>query len=857
MGSLDIEQDAAQNSQTGVRNIAELISDIIGDATGVGDLALDQIIDRNTIQALMEKVTRLTGLATAILDLKGNILVATGWQDICTKFHRCNCRTAAYCRESDLFLAQNVKPGEYIAYKCKNNMWDVVTPLYIAGHYVGNIFAGQFFYDDEVVDENIYITHAEKYGFEKDEYLAALRRVPRVSRDKITALMDYLVALTDFISRLSYANLQLAKSVTNYREAEIKLHQQNEFLQQLIDTIPSPVYFKDTTGRFQGCNREYERISGLKREHIIGRTASDFCDARDSELFTQKDDELFKNPGIQVFETKLRSRGFNGRDVIFYKATYTDTAGAVAGLIGVIIDITEHRKAEETIKMERQQLLSIFSSIEQIIYVIDPKSYEVLYVNEEAQRVLQKNPIGGLCYKELYGFDAPCSFCTNDIILANRGKPYKWEYHNPLVDRDYSITDRIISWPDGREVRFELAVDITDRKRAEAEQIKLRDELFQAQKMESIGRLAGGVAHDFNNMLQVILGYAGFSLRKTDPDSAVYRSLQQIHVAAERSSDLTRQLLAFARKQSVMPQVLNLNESVERMLQMLRRLIGENIELIWRAGTELWSVKIDPAQVDQILANLCTNARDAIGSVGVLTIETSNITVDEQYRSGREEFTPGEYVMLTISDTGCGIDKENQEHLFEPFFTTKGVGQGTGLGLATVFGAVKQNDGFIYVYSEPGMGSTFKIYLPRCCDTATVQVNMEAEACGGTETILLVEDEMAILELGKAILQQYGYNIIAARNPAAALVVAEEYDGPIHLLLSDVVMPGMNGKQLRDKLAVDRPGIKTLYMSGYTANVIAHHGVIDEGVNFLQKPFSELTLVTMVRKILDQALAGK
>ena len=291
---------------------------------------------------------------------------------------------------------------------------------------------------------------------------------------------------------------------------------------------------------------------------------------------------------------------------------------------------------------------------------------------------------------------------------------------------------------------------------------------------------------------------------------------------------------------------------------MLRRLIGENIELVWSPSSELWPIKVDPTQIDQIMANLCANARDAIDSVGVITIATENVTVTEHYHVGREDVTPGEYVQLTVSDTGCGIDKNNQEHLFEPFFTTKEIGRGTGLGLATVFGAVRQNNGFIYVYSELGLGTTFKIYLPRNNESVAESIAMvQGVLERGTETILLVEDEIALLELGKSILEQYGYTVLAAGCPADALALAQQSERQIDLLVSDVVMPGMNGKQLRDRLIMLRPDLKTLYMSGYTADVIAHHGVIDEDVYFLQKPFSEQTLLFTVRQILDRKTNGQ
>ncbi len=389
--------------------------------------------------------------------------------------------------------------------------------------------------------------------------------------------------------------------------------------------------------------------------------------------------------------------------------------------------------------------------------------------------------------------------------------------------------------------------DVTEEKKLEAQ-------LMQAQKLEALGRLAGGVAHDFNNMLVVIIGHAELALENVAPSDPLHAQLQEIDKAARRSADLTRQLLAFARKQTIAPRVLNLNDTVSGMLKMLRRIIGEDIGLAWMPGADLWPVKMDPGQIDQVLANLCVNARDAIAGVGKVTIETGNIAFDEAYCADHAGFVPGEYVLLAVSDNGSGMDKETLVHLFEPFFTTKGMGQGTGLGLATVYGIVKQNGGFINVYSEPGQGTTFKTCFPRHkAEPAEALVESAAKTpLGGMETVLMVEDEMAILNLGKRILEELGYAVLIAKTPGEAIRLVEEHTGEIHLLITDVVMPEMNGRDLAELLASIKPGLKCLYMSGYTANIIANRGVLEEGVHFIQKPFSMKDLAVRVREALDQ-----
>jgi PAS domain S-box-containing protein len=395
--------------------------------------------------------------------------------------------------------------------------------------------------------------------------------------------------------------------------------------------------------------------------------------------------------------------------------------------------------------------------------------------------------------------------------------------------------------------------DITERLQSEKERKRLQDQLNQAQKMESVGRLAGGVAHDFNNMLGIIIGHVELAMVQVTSTSKLHNDLVEIQKAAQRSADLTSQLLAFARKQTVLPKVLDLNHTITLMIKMLRRLIGEDIEMVWRPGADLWSVEIDPAQIDQILVNLCVNAKDAIDDGGKILIETQNVEIDDAYCGKHAGCKPGHYVMLAFSDNGCGVDDQLRDHLFEPFFTTKEVGKGTGLGLATVYGIVKQNKGYIYVYSEPGQGTTFKVYLPRSLEAVPeLPVSPSVKIAKGTETILLVEDEAAIMKLTATALGRCGYTVIAASSPAEALAIVEQKAGPIDLLLTDVVMPGMNGRQLKELVEKQLPNIQTLYMSGYTAKAVALRGILTDDVHFLQKPFTPSTLARKVRKVFDK-----
>lgn len=398
---------------------------------------------------------------------------------------------------------------------------------------------------------------------------------------------------------------------------------------------------------------------------------------------------------------------------------------------------------------------------------------------------------------------------------------------------------------------YVLASDLTEKKRSEAEKGKLELKLYETDKIKTIGTLAGGIAHDFNNMLGVIIGYSELILAQTDSSHQFYTELKEIRKAAQRSADLTRKLLTFARRQTVSPKVLDLNQTVEGMLTMLRRLIGENIKLIWMPGNNLWPIKMDPSQIDQILANLCVNARDAIlPGIGKITIETKNTTFDGKYSDEHTGAISKEFVQLVVSDTGGGIDKETIAHIFEPFYTTKRVGEGTGLGLATVYGAVKQNNGDIKACSEPDLGTSFEIHIPRHLEKTISVLEYTEPIVHGDEIIMLVEDEPTLLHMIKGMLESLGYSVIAAGTPSKAIQLASSFQGQIHLLATDVIMPEMNGSQLAKQLMEIRPEMKHLFMSGYTDNVIADQGVLKEGVSFIQKPFSINELANKIRAAL-------
>ncbi|NMB77103.1 MAG: PAS domain-containing protein [Myxococcales bacterium] len=526
------------------------------------------------------------------------------------------------------------------------------------------------------------------------------------------------------------------------------------------------------------------------------------------------------------------------------------------------IDVTEQRRTEEALR-ENERLLKKAQEIGQLgSWELDLVSGRLSW-SEQTHRIFGLPPAEfGASYQAFMEAVHPDDRAAVD--LAYRGSVREgrdsYEIEHRLLRR---VTGEIrwvlercehIKDETGKIVRsVGMVQDVTGQKRAEEEKRRLQQQLLQAQKMESIGRLAGGVAHDFNNMLMVILGHAEVALSQAKPEDPLASHLKDILDAARHSAELVRQLLTFARQQPVVPRVLDLNAAIAGTLRMLQRLIGENIELVWMPGPNLWPVRLDPAQVDQLLTNLCLNGRDAIRGVGRIIIGTENVVVGEAERERHPTLAAGENVRLFVSDSGAGMGPEVVEHLFEPFFTTKELGKGIGLGLATVYGIVTQNRGAIEVHSAPGHGTTFEILLPR----SGSEVSRAPQAGTGLrrgegETVLLVEDERMLLELGRKMLEGLGYTVLAAATPEEALRRAGSFAGEIHLLLTDVVMPEMNGRELARALCARRPGMRCLFVSGYAQDVVTHQGEVEEGLLFLQKPYSLGELAAKVRQALGK-----
>jgi PAS domain S-box-containing protein len=659
------------------------------------------------------------------------------------------------------------------------------------------------------------------------------------------------------------------QDITERKKLEVAVAQAEAKYRSIFENAVVGIFQTTIEGRILSANPAFARLLGYGSPEELTTSLTDI----ERDLYFNREDRVRLQDlcqaygaveGFEIqFYRKDRSTSWGSLNV----SATRDAEGRITGFEGTVEDITERKRSQDELLQSRQQLMNIIDFLPDATFVID-KEKRVIAWNRACEQMT------GVKKVQILG--------KGDFAYA---VPFYGEARPILIDYVASNSDALTNYSDVRRVGNRLyaqafvpglyggkggtvaghasplfdtngnVVGAIESVRDVTEFRRLEDELRQSQKMESVGRLAGGVAHDFNNMLTVVLGYAELAMNRYSPSEQIYGDLKTIRQAALQSSGLVRQLLAFARKQTVAPQVLDLNDTVAGMLKMLRRLIGEDIDFAWMPGAGVWPVKIDPSQIDQLLANLCVNARDAINGVGRVVIETENAVFDGAYCDVHTGFAPGEYVVLAVSDSGCGMDKETAAQIFEPFFTTKEKGRGTGLGLATVYGIVKQNRGFVNVYSEPGRGSTFRIYLPRSPMETVESIVAAPEEIPGArgERVLLVEDDPAILALGRLALEQLGYSVVSAGTPAEALQLAKNGDTKIDLLITDVVMPGMNGRDLATHLFGMIPGLRCLFISGYTANVIAHHSVLDEGVHFLEKPFSVRSLAVRVREVLEKA----
>lgn len=627
----------------------------------------------------------------------------------------------------------------------------------------------------------------------------------------------------------------------------------SEVHSSILRTAMDGYWLSDNNGRLHEVNETYSHMSGYNEPELLAGRIVDFEASMSEQEINDRQNEIIKENGKR-FESCHRRKDGSTFD-IEESVQYLPVAGG--RFVTFIRDITERKRAEEALQ-ESEKKYKLLIETTNTGYVILNDKGRVLDANSEYIRLTGNSSLEDISGRSVTEWTAPYDLARNAAevqkclktgfvrnleidYISPSGKTVPIEIHASVIPG--GKTPQIIT----------VCRDITERRQAVEEKGRLSAQLIQAQKLEWVGRLAGGVAHDFNNMLGAIIGWADISRMDLPPDNPHYAAFGHILDAARRSADLTQQLLAFARKQHATPRIIDLNETVNSMLNILRRLIGEDIQLLWKPGGDIDSVFIDPVQVDQILANLCVNARDAIGNnIGNVIIKTCMVDLDNDFCNLHPSIIPGRYVMLEVNDDGCGMKKEILENIFEPFFTTKGVGKGTGLGLSTVYGIVNQNHGIIDVDSSPGKGSIFRIYLPGNTDqSAASKEPIMDETERGSETILLVEDEEYMLRAVQFMLTKLGYNVISANRPGIALQLAEEHGSKIGLLITDVVMPEQNGFDLAQAIRLLQPDLKCLYISGHTSDIIAQHGLMKEGISFLQKPFLLNDLAIKVREMLD------
>ena len=1090
-----------RESEATIRNKLKEITEPDGD---IGTLELLDIVDVDVLKSIMDEFYQLTDMPGALVDLSGKVLVAVGWQDICTKFHRVHPETCKNCFESDTILSNGVPFGTSKVYQCKNNLWDMVTPLYVGGRHVGNVFIGQFFYEDEVPDIELFRDQARKYGFDEEAYIEALQQVPRFSHKKVETCMQFYSKIARIISTLSYSTIQQSRMLTDAKIKDQELEKAHERIrlanesaklgiwdldlvdnhltwddrmfqmygispdeftgayeawqkgvhpddveraslevekaissgepfnsefrvvwpdgqvrylkasatviqdesgqavrmiginfdvtemkqdedalrrmQFAIDSASVATYWIEPNANFLYVNDAACNALGYTKSELLTMNVHDIGPEFPTEVWPAHWKDLQERKSFTILTTHLTKNGhifpveINVNYVEFDDKEYN---------VAFATDITERMKTEEALRESEERYRRLTENAADLIWRINPDG-QVLYVNstvtqmlgysvkealemtmeqyfspasvisseKAADEALASDPVRTnyqteFEYRHKDGHYVPCE-ANVTIIMGENGQPLYFEgisrditerkkadekihlqalvldqisdhvaitdlngvltYVNQAQERIFhrngkeligrtteaygedpkhgatqkEILEKTLkdgSWhgevvnkkPDGTSVvmncRTEviadkndeplclvgISTDITEKKKTEKAKKQLEFQLQQAQKMESVGRLAGGVAHDFNNLLTGITGNIQLAQMDLGTDDPIYETLGEINDAADRAADLTRQLLAFSRKQIIEPKVINLNDLIKNMYKMLGRIIGEDIEIKFTPTKRLGQIKADPGQVEQIITNLSVNARDAMPNGGKLTIETTNVSLDEDYCNLHPHVKQGEYVRLVVSDNGEGMDQETQNNIFDPFFTTKEEGQGTGLGLATVYGIVKQHDGHIEVYSEIGEGTTFKVYFPLIREKAEAitRTSPLKDLPHGTETVFIVEDESMVRNIAIKILTRLGYKVMSADDGTHALATIHDKAVSIDLLLTDIVMPKMNGRELAEKLQKEYPEMKVLFSSGYTEDVIAHHGVLEEGLSFIGKPYTPQALAKKVREVLD------
>lgn len=810
-----------------------------------------KIIDGSQIQSLMNDFYKLTNIGVAILDLKGKILVATGWQDICTKFHRVHPESLKNCIESDLQLSQGVKKGEYLIYKCRNNMYDMVTPIVVGERHVGNLYLGQFFFADQVPDVEAFSAQAEKWGFDKDKYLEALSRVPRWSRETVDTVMTFYSKFALIIGSLEYSNLNLARTLAELSKAQIGLQQNEQMLRTILSASPVGIgvsqnremkWVNNAWVKLFGFDNAQE-CSGLSAQMIYAseeeynRVGKEIYDGLETGNVTQTDTKFRRTDGSE-FDAHIRMQ-------------ILDTSGPEKVVISAITDISERKRAEEAFRKSEEKYRRIVETANEGVWAMD-ETHVTTFANNVMAQML------GYTVEEMIGKKVEYFMFDEDLEDHRKKMEVRRQGKSEFYERRFRRKDGTALWTrisataimdEESHFRgsFAMFSDLTEIK-------ALESQLIQSQKMETVGTLAAGIAHDFNNMLQVILGYSDMLLMEKEKGEPGYEELHAVIKTCHEARDLVQKIRVFSRKADIQLVPLSLNSQVNDVSKILDHSLPKTIHIDVRLDGGLAPIEADGSLMGQMLMNLAINASEAMPDGGALTIATKNIVLGDDFCRLHAEVKPGPHVMLTVSDTGRGISKELMDKIFEPFFTTKqrDYHRGTGLGLSVVHGIVQQHSGCITVESELGKGTTFRIHLPAVIAEEVPKTPQETLLpIGGTETILLVDDEELVREFSAKVLENFGYKVIAVADGQEALNVYEQERQNISLVILDIIMPRMEGKQCFKALLRLNPSVKVIICTGVAQDDLVREVVALGAKGSVLKPYNMRELLETVREVLD------
>ena len=869
------------------------------------DLTFQELFNIDDIQYLQDCFAEATGVASIITRTDGTpITRPSNFCRLCSEIIRNTDKGLANCIRSDAALGRHNSTGPIIQPCLSGGFTDAGASISVGGRYIANWLIGQV--RNESQTEEGMREYAREIGADEEEVVRAFREVPVMPRERFERVAQALFTLATQLSDMAYQNVQQARFIAERREAEQAVVASEKRLRELTEALPEAIFEADLQLNLTFANRRAFELFGYTLDDFdAGLNGLDMVAPEDRARAIENITQREHGADLGAVEyTGLRRDGTQFPALIHMNGMERD--GALQGFRGIIVDMTERKRGEQAL-LRQQRIIELSNRIANVFLTAPPEGIypDVLNVVREALHSRfgffayiddEGNMVSPSMTREIWD---ECQVPDKSIVfpreswaglwgraliekrsqLANEGLtapsghvPLDNALAVPIVHRGDLIGEFVVANKQGGYTPEDLELlesaagqtapvlyAFLEEQRNKRDRERLEEQYRQAQKMEAVGQLTGGVAHDFNNLLQVINGVTEIAIEDIEPDHPCVKSLKQVAEAGERAARLVQQLLLFSRRQVMRPEVLDLNETVADLLKMLGRILGEHVRLHWQPGPHTGAIHADRSMVEQLLMNLCLNARDAMPDGGALSIATRLVELDAAFCKAHTWAEPGRYAAVTVSDTGCGINKEIVEHIFEPFFTTKETGKGTGLGLSTVYGIVKQHDGLIHVESEPGRSASFGIYLPshRANAPNVASASDSEDLRRGTETVLLAEDDDMVRRLAKATLERQGYTVIATKDGAEAVEFFQRTPGEIDLLLLDVVMPRMGGREAYEQIRAIRPDIPALFASGYSEDAVHTNFVLHEGLELVQKPFTRSTLLRAVGHAIDGANGTK